>query len=111
MTSTNPTETTSNTSTSNDKWKCTTCSLINVQTSYLCQACYTRCPQPNKVISVYRNRLKKYNQEHLLDYVSQLNDNQTHNLLSQILKIDLENMEFLLKKVGLNNNKRILYIL
>lgn len=44
-----------------------------------------------------KKKLNKYNQEHLLSFYNELDDNEKHNLLNQIEKIDFELMNTLYK--------------
>lgn len=52
-----------------------------------------------------KNILKKYNQEHLLDFYSELNEDEKENLLLQIENIDFELMDRLCKNVGNQSSK------
>ena len=51
--------------------------------------------------------LKKYNQEHLLNYLNKVEDEKKEDILKQIEKIDFEQLESLYKISKRKNNKAI----
>ena len=53
-------------------------------------------------LNTVREILKKYNQEHLLQFYSELTENQKSDLLNQILDIDFEQILHLYEKSKLD---------
>lgn len=49
-------------------------------------------------LKIVREILKKYNQEHLIQFYSELTESQKSDLLNQILEIDFEEILYLYEK-------------
>ena len=57
------------------------------------------------MVEELRGQLKRFNQEHLLDFVDELNDDQRNRLIADIQSVDLEKTSQLFKEVSSNGDQ------